>query len=161
LSVPTGWGGDRPAEATKAFVQRQHTVTGSSVSVTAHVNSILFQSQAVLAVILGESPVTIHFRDDGAGGGTASFVVTSGADGRVTLSAPGDPSATTITGDVDAPLHVGVHIVSREGEKIVAYGRVIPMRSDAHSFELMMPGTVSNDLLGWLESATIDVKVAR
>ena len=158
LSVPTGWGGDRPAEFTKAFTRRQREVTASSITVTARVSPILRQRQASVAVLLGTTPVRIHFTDDGNGGGVATFVVTRTADGRVVLTDTNDPSATTITRDVDSPLHL--HITSGD-RRIVVYGRVIPMRTDDRGFELLMPGAVSNDLLAPFESATITVKPAR
>jgi 4-amino-4-deoxy-L-arabinose transferase-like glycosyltransferase len=160
MSIPTGYGGDRPAGLTKAFTNRVRHVTASSVAVEARVSSGLLRRGAVLSVIFGFKVVPVHFAPDGDGGGVTRFTITRTDDGRVTLTDENDPTAHTVIKRLRHELQLGV-IVGSGNDRSIAYGRIVPIRSTDRGFELLMPGTVSNDQLGIFDRATLDVTLTK
>src|SRR4029453_2756367 len=69
MSVPSGYGADKPASETEAFARRVRLVHGSSITVDVSVSEALMKRGAYLSVAFGNKIVGVHLVDDPLGGG--------------------------------------------------------------------------------------------
>jgi hypothetical protein len=113
---------------------------------------------AYLSVAFGNKVVGVHLVDDDFGGGKAKFEIAS-RDGNIVLSDADDPAATTSVKGVHHALKV-VAAAPADDTHFFAYGKTFPMRSVDDGFEVLTPGTGSNNL-GIFFSASIKLTVHR
>jgi 4-amino-4-deoxy-L-arabinose transferase-like glycosyltransferase len=159
MSVPSGFGADKPASETKAFARRMRRVHASSITVEASASGSLMRNSAFLSVIFGTKVVRVPFMDDHFGGGTAKFEIAP-RDGSIVLLDADAAAATTSVKTVHHELQLGI-IAGTEQDAFIAYGKIFPLRSVEDGFEVLVPGSVSNDNLGIFDSASLKLTVHR
>jgi 4-amino-4-deoxy-L-arabinose transferase-like glycosyltransferase len=158
LSVPSGYGGDKPASAIKAFPHRLRRVRASSVTVEATASGTLMKNSAYISVTFGHKIVPVHFEDDGLGGGFARFDVVP-SHGSVELVDLNDAGATTSIPKVDHALQIAI-ISGTGNDRYAAYAKAFPLRSLGDGLEVLLPGNVS-DNLGVLNKASLKLSIHR